>query len=533
MTSVPWWQSATIYQVYPRSFQDSNGDGIGDLRGIIRRIPYLSSLGIGAVWISPFYPSPMKDFGYDISDYCGIDPLFGSMADFDELLAKLHANKLKLILDFVPNHTSGQHPWFADSKSSKASPKRDWYIWRDPTPNGGPPNNWLSEFGGSAWTFDEATSQYYHHAFLDAQPDLNWRNPQVRAAMFEAMRFWLRKGVDGFRVDVMWHLMKDKMFRDNPPNPDYDERRPPHERFQQVYSAGVDEVHDVVRDMRTVVDEFGDRLLVGEIYLPLERLVSYYGSALDGAHLPFNFSLLTAPWNAAEIANLVARYESLLPHGAWPNWVLGNHDRPRIASRIGTEQARVAAMLLLTLRGTPTLYYGDEIGLPQVDIPPSRIRDPFEINVPGKGVGRDGARTPMQWSDEPFSGFSGIEPWLPLAPGWERQNVERQSKDLSSMLSLYRRLLNLRKSSLTLQHGKYREISSADNVFLFERSFEDETVLVALNFGSDSISDLPLPGSAEILCSTHGDRAGEKMLGRASLRAHEGVVFTTADRRGR
>lgn len=533
MTSVPWWQSATIYQVYPRSFQDSNGDGIGDLRGIIRRIPYLSSVGIDAVWISPFYPSPMKDFGYDVSDYCGIDSLFGSMADFDELLAELRAHKLKLILDFVPNHTSDQHPWFVESKSSKTSPKRDWYIWRDSASDGGSPNNWLSEFGGSAWTFDAATSQYYHHAFLDTQPDLNWRNPQVRVAMFDAMRFWLCKGVDGFRIDVMWHLMKDEMFRDNPSNPDYDECRPPHERFLQIHSAGVDEVHDVVRDMRAVVDEFDDRLLIGEIYLPLERLVSYYGSALDGAHLPFNFSLLTAPWAAAEIANLVARYESLLPDGAWPNWVLGNHDRPRIAGRIGTEQARVAAMLLLTLRGTPTLYYADEIGLPQVDIPPSRIRDPFEINVPGKGVGRDGARTPMQWSDEPFAGFSEIEPWLPLAPGWERQNVKSQSRDTLSMLSLYRRLLSLRKSSWALQQGKYREISSADNVFVFERSFEGETVLVALNFGTYSISGLPLPGSAEILCSTHGDRVGEKMSGVTNLRAHEGVIFTTAGRRDR
>jgi len=315
-----WWQTTTIYQIYPRSFQDTNGDGIGDLKGIMQRLPYLKRLGVGAVWISPFFPSPMKDFGYDISDYCGVDPLFGSMADFDALLADLHHNGIRLILDFVPNHTSDQHPWFKESRASHANARRDWYIWRDGAPRGGPPNNWLSEFGGGAWTRDDATGQYYYHAFLAEQPDLNWRNPSVVAAMHEAMRFWLRKGVDGFRVDVMWHLMKDAEFRDNPLNPSYESHRPPHERLLNVYSADIDDVHDVVRGLRRVIDEFDDRLLIGEIYLPFERLATYYGAALDGAHLPFNFSLLRAAWRADEIGDLIRSYEASLPQGAWPNW---------------------------------------------------------------------------------------------------------------------------------------------------------------------------------------------------------------------
>ena len=404
----PWWKSAILYQVYPRSFQDSDGDGVGDLRGITARLPYLAELGVDALWLSPVFVSPMADFGYDVSDYTAIDPLFGSMADFDALLHAAHARGLKVLLDFVPNHTSDQHPWFRESRASRTNAKRDWYIWRDGAPGGGPPNNWLSEFGGSAWEYDELTGQYYYHAFLSAQPDLNWRNPAVRAAMHDVMRFWLGRGVDGFRVDVIWHLIKDAAFRDNPPNPDFRAGDPPHRRQMPLYSADRPEVHELIRELRGVVDEFPARLLIGEIYLPLDRLVTYYGRELGGVHLPFNFSLLEAPWNARAVADLIDRYEALLPPGAWPNWVLGNHDRPRVASRIGQAQARIAAMLLLTLRGTPTLYYGDEIGLPQVPIPADRIRDPFERNVPG--LGRDGCRTPMQWDASPGAGFSSRRP---------------------------------------------------------------------------------------------------------------------------
>jgi alpha-glucosidase len=392
-----WWQTATIYQIYPRSFADSNGDGVGDLRGIISRLDHLTELGVDAIWISPIFRSPMADFGYDISDYTDIDPLFGTLADFDALLAAAHAKGLRLLLDLVPNHTSEQHPWFQESRASRTNPRRDWYIWRDPGPDGGPPNNWLSEFGGSAWQLDPATGQYYYHAFLKEQPDLNWRNPDVAAAIHDVMRFWLRRGVDGFRVDVIWQLIKDDRFRNNPLNEAFRAGDPPHKRFIPLYSADLAEVHDVVRGLRRVIDEFPERLLIGEIYLPIERLVAYYGSDLGGAHLPFNFTLLETPWNARAIANIIDRYEAVLPPGGWPNWVLGNHDRPRIASRVGPDRARVAAMLLLTLRGTPTIYYGEEIGMRQLPIPPQQVRDPFERNVPGLGLGRDGARTPMQW----------------------------------------------------------------------------------------------------------------------------------------
>jgi alpha-glucosidase len=296
-----WWQSGIIYQIYPRSFADASGDGVGDLAGIRRRLPYLAELGIDAIWLSPIFPSPMADFGYDISDYTGIDPVFGTLGEFDALLEAAHGQGLKLLLDLVPNHTSDRHPWFVESRASRDNPKRDWYIWKEPAPDGGPPNNWLSEFGGGAWQYDEQTKQYYCHTFLAAQPDLNWRNPAVRNAIYDVIRFWLAR----------------------------------------------------------VVDEFPDRLLIGEIYLPFERLMTYYGHDLTGLHLPFNFTLLNAPWQARTIVKLIDEYERLLPPGGWPNWVLGNHDRPRIASRVGAAQARVAALLLLTLRGTPTVYYGD------------------------------------------------------------------------------------------------------------------------------------------------------------------------------
>jgi alpha-glucosidase len=519
-----WWQTTTIYQIYPRSFQDANGDGVGDLKGIIERIQYLKQLGIGAVWLSPFFPSPMKDFGYDISDYCAVDPLFGRMADFDELLDALHANGLKLILDFVPNHTSDQHPWFQESRSSRESARRGWYIWRDAQSDGGPPNNWMSEFGGDAWTLDEQTGQYYYHAFLPEQPDLNWRNWEVRAAMYDAMRFWLRKGVDGFRVDVMWHLMKDELFRDNPTNPNYTPSCPPHERVLPVYSSDVVDVHEVVREMRGVVDEFDGRVLIGEIYLPFDRLAAYYGKGLGGAHLPFNFSLLNKEWEAAKVANLVHSYEASLPHGAWPNWVLSNHDRPRVATRVGRKQTKIAAMLLLTLRGTPTLYYGDELGMEQVSISSDRVRDPFELRVPGRGVGRDGARTPMQWSSDPHAGFSKSEPWLPLSVDWRENNVARLVDRGDSLLRFYQRLLGMRRCSPVLQAGDYREIVADSDVLLFVRELAEEWLMVALNF-SDAEVKLRTPRNGFILFDTH---AGEhrEITDNVVLAPNQGILVS-------
>jgi alpha-glucosidase len=521
-----WWRHGVFYQIYPRSFQDSNADGVGDIKGIIDRLPYLVELGVDAIWLSPIFPSPMADFGYDISDYTGIDPLFGTMEDFDALTGAAHARGLKVILDLVPNHTSDRHPWFIESRKSRDNPKRGWYIWREPAADGGPPNNWLSEFGGSAWQYDTATGQYYYHAFLDRQPDLNWRNRDVRQAIHDVMRFWLRKGVDGFRVDVIWHLIKDAEFHDNPPNPDFREGRPPHERILPLRSTDQPEVHYVIAQMRRVVDEFDARVLIGEIYLPAARLVTYYGKDLGGAHLPFNFALLSAPWNARAIEKIIHEYEAALPAGAWPNWVLGNHDRPRVASRVGQAQARVAATLLLTLRGTPTLYYGDEIGMHQVAIAPDRVRDPFEKNVPGIGVGRDGCRTPMQWSAASYAGFSTSTPWLPLPDDFPHENVVNLAADSRSILSLYKALIGLRKKRPELVSGDYVPIAVQGDLLLYRRQGEATAVVVGLNLGAEPVSleteAIGLGG--EILLSTFLDRQGEKIQRTLDLRGDEGVI---------
>ena len=528
-----WWQRGVVYQIYPRSFQDTNRDGIGDLEGILRRLEYCTALGIDAIWLSPIYPSPMVDFGYDVSDYTGIHPMFGSLAQFDRLVAAMKARGLKLILDFVPNHTSDQHPWFQQSRASREDPKRDWYLWRDPAPDGGPPNNWLSNFGGSAWTLDEKTGQYYYHAFLKEQPDLNWRNPQVREAMHEVLRFWLKRGVDGFRVDVLWHLIKDDRWRDNPPNPDFRPGAPPFHSLLRLYTTDRPEMQDVIAGLRRVVNEFDDRVLIGEIYLPIERLVAYYGANLDGVHLPFNFQLLRCPWNARAIANLIDQYERALPQGGWPNWVLGNHDNPRIASRVGREQARVAAMLLLTLRGTPTLYYGDEIGMVDVPVAAERVRDPFEKNLPGRGLGRDPARTPMQWNARRYAGFSDVEPWLPVAAGSATVNVEAEEANRTSMLALYRELLELRRVHRALAVGEYQFITASGDLLVYARRTEDAAFLIALNLSHMpsrlSLEALDLSGSSgRVLLSTRLDRGGEPLQSTLTLRGNEGVIAALA-----
>jgi alpha-glucosidase len=525
MTDAPWWKYAVIYQIYPRSFQDTNADGAGDLRGIQQRLPYLTELGIGAIWISPIFPSPMADFGYDVCNYTDIDPLFGTLADFQELVAAAHDSGIKVLLDFVPNHSSDRHPWFVESRSSRDNARRDWYLWRDPAPGGGAPNNWLSQFGGSAWELDRATGQYYYHAFLKEQPDLNWRNPRLRDAMYEAMRFWLRRGVDGFRVDVLWHLIKDERFRDNPANPDFRPGRPPHEALLPLYTTDRPEMEEVVAELRGVIDEFDDRLLIGEIYLPLERLMRYYGRELRGAHLPFNFSLLGASWNAETLAGLIREYEASLPPGGWPNWVLGNHDWPRIAGRIGREQARVAAMLLLTLRGTPTMYYGDEIGMAQVAIPPGRIRDPFQKNVPGLNVGRDGSRTPMQWDASPNAGFSQAEPWLPVGQDFRDINVAAEYREPRSMFNLYRALTALRRSRPALTRGSYRPLAADGEVLVFMRECAEDRAVVALNLGQEPAVAIIEDDATRVLLCTGLDRDGEKIGTSVELRPNEGLVI--------
>jgi alpha-glucosidase len=527
MPETTWWKRGVVYQVYPRSFQDTNRDGIGDLEGIRRRLDYLAWLGVDAIWIAPIFPSPMADFGYDVADYCDIDPLFGTLDDFDRLVDEVHRRGLKLILDFVPNHTSDQHPWFRESRSSRSNARRDWYIWRDAAPGGGPPNNWISNFGGPAWKWDEATGQYYFHAFLNEQPDLNWRNPEVRAAMYDALRFWLDRGVDGFRVDVIWHLIKDAAFRDNPPNPGYQATQPEINRFLQLYSADQPEVHQVIAEMRSILEEYEERVLIGEIYLPLERLVAYYGENLSGAHLPFNFQLIQTAWSAREIAALVEEYEAALPAGGWPNWVLGNHDQPRIGARVGPAQARVAAMLLLTLRGTPTIYYGDELGIGKVEIPTDAVRDPWEKNEPGLGLGRDPERTPMPWDKTENAGFTDGSPWLPLPPNHLCANVESLSRDPTSILTLHRRLMELRRRHLALSVGSYTPHGSQGDTLVYERRHGTERLLVALNLGHQPQS-ISLPASdaqPRLLISTGLDRADETVDAELVLGPDEGVII--------
>jgi alpha-glucosidase len=477
-----WWQSGIIYQVYPRSFQDSNGDGIGDLKGIVQRLDYLRWLGITAIWLSPIYPSPMADFGYDISDYKGVHPLFGSMTDFDELVQQAHAREIKIILDLVPNHTSDQHPWFLASRSSKDNPKRNWYIWKDALDDGSRPNNWLSVFGGTAWEWDEATGQYYYHAFLKEQPDLNWRNPEVQEAMLDVMRFWLEKGVDGFRVDVMWHMIKDELLRNNPINPGYKHHMATYEQLLPVYSTDQPEVHLIVQKMRMLLDAYDERMMIGEIYLPIHQLVTYYGVGKKEAHLPFNFLLLSLPWDAQRIATAIDEYEGALPNDAWPNWVLGNHDQPRITSRVGLQQAKVAAMLLLTLRGTPTIYYGDEIGMQDVPIPFEEVQDPQGLNMPDKNLSRDPSRTPMQWDGSEGAGFTQAIPWLRLSPAYKRVNIEIQKDDPHSHLRLYRRMIQLRQRNPSLMWGDYKPVYADHQALAYIRQAPGEkSFLIVLN----------------------------------------------------
>jgi alpha-glucosidase len=511
-----WWREGVFYQIYPRSFQDSNGDGIGDLRGIIQRLDHLNgteaSLGIDAIWLSPFYPSPMADFGYDVSDYCDVDPIFGTLGDADELIGAAHERGIRVIVDLVPNHTSDHHPWFVEARSSRRDPRRDWYVWADPVPGGGPPNNWRAVFGHkrSAWTLDPTTGQYYMHHFLPEQPDLNWWNEDVRSAIDDVLRFWLDRGVDGFRVDVAHSLVKDPQLRSNP------RFRLGRHRYPRNWD--LDEVHEIHRRWRRVLDAYPDRMAVGEVDLPsLERLVRYYGSD-DELHMPFNFHFLERPWKAEAFRAVVERWETLLPHHAWPDYTLSNHDRSRAATRYGLHRARVAAMLLLTLRGTPFIYYGEEIGMTDAPIPPERVVDVH---------GRDPERTPMQWDATRSSGFTAGEPWLPMASDASRVNVAAQRDDPYSMLSFYRRLTRVRRGSLALRLGRYRSLPSARGVYAFERQADAERMVVALNFTS-SLRSVTLPAAnTELVLSTDDTRSAWPSGTRIELGPDEGVIART------
>jgi len=494
---VPWWKAAVFYQIYPRSFADSNGDGIGDLEGIRAHLDHLVDLGVDAIWICPFYRSPMTDFGYDVVDYCDVDPLFGTLADFDRLLADAHARGLRVIVDWVPNHTSDQHPWFVEARSSRQSAKRDWYLWQD-GPGSGPggrPNNWKAAFGGDTWTWDDATAQWYLHLFLPTQPDLNWRNPEVEAAMHETLRFWLDRGVDGFRIDVVQGLTKDPTFPDDPP-----EQILPHAAVNDC-----DDTHAVLRGLRRLADSYaGDRLLVGEVYLLDTAKVAKYFGRDDELHLAFDFTPLYAPWDAAAWRERIVEAEADLGAlGAWPTWTLSNHDNPRHRTRYGgasDARAGAAAVLLLTLRGAPFVYYGEELGLEDAVVPADRVVDPG---------GRDGCRSPLPWTAGPDHGWpGGVEPWLPWSPDPGARNVESLAADPASILNLYRRLTLARRASLALSQGSVDLLGSAEGVLAYERRAGADRRVVVVNFTS-SPAKVDLRGTWVVALDSAGTLEGE------------------------
>jgi alpha-glucosidase len=531
--SFAWWQTGVVYQIYPRSFKDSNGDGIGDLQGIIDKMDYLNdgtpnSLGVDAIWISPIFPSPMADFGYDVSDYVDIHPMFGDLATFDRLLAEAHKRDIRVILDFVPNHTSDEHPWFVEARSTHDNPKRDWYIWRDAKPDGSLPNNWVSMFGGKAWTWDEKTQQYYLHLFHTKQPDLNWRNPDVKTAMLEVLRFWLDRGVDGFRMDVVGFTVKDTQLRDNPQKPDIANDRWEHQ--EHIHDIDQPEVHDIIREFRTLHEQYDDRVIIGEIWAePRTRWVQYYGQKLDGLHLPFNFDLLNKPWNAAAMRASVDELEVLLPEGAWPNYVLGSHDISRLATRYGEHAVRLAAMMLLTLRGTPTMYMGDELGMADGRIPVEQIQDPQGLNM-GPEASRDPCRTPFQWSTEKNVGFSDVTPWLPIAAGHELVNVAMQHNDPTSILSLYRNLLHYRKKTAAINRGTYISVDvPGKDCFVYVREYNNQRYLIALNFADEQIEldlhDVAAVGQIVISTESQCNKSHHTKLSIVSLRPYEGIIW--------
>src|SRR3954447_22783846 len=506
-----WWQRGAIYQIYPRSLADSSGDGVGDLRGVVEHLDHLEALGVAAVWLSPFYRSPMADFGYDVADYSDVDPLFGTLADLDDLLARAHARGIKVVVDFVPNHSSDQHPWFVESRSSRDHPKRDWYVWRDE------PNNWRSSFkaAGGAWTYDETTGQWYLHSFLPQQPDLNWDNPEVEPAMHDVMRFWLDRGVDGFRIDVVHKLAKDPQLRDAVPGEPV-----PYEAWQPT-------IHERLRRLRAVVDEYRDRMLVGEVYLlDLQRIVAYVNSG-DQLHLAHNFVFLHLPWDAAAFRAAIDGFQALASAAAWPAWFLANHDHPRVASRFGPAHARAVLLMLYALRGTPFVYQGEELGLPDAEIPPDRI-----VDVDG----RDPERAPIPWAPPgaagPAAGFSSGEPWLPVVAEAEALNVERQAADPRSTLSLVRRLAALRAETPALQTGAQRSLEAGAGVLAWLREEGGDRLLALVNFaGTKSTVDLPaeLDGRATVVLATDPERAkGEVSLREFTLGPSEAALLRLA-----
>lgn len=496
--STLWWRDGIIYQIYPRSFADSNQDGFGDLPGITQHLAYLADLGVDAIWLSPVYPSPDADFGYDIQDYCAIDPRYGSLADFQQLVREARKMGIHVIMDLVFNHTSDQHPWFLDSKSSRDNPHRDWYLWKAPAPGRRPPNNWQSVFGGSAWEFDPGTEQDYLHLFLKQQPDLNWRNPEVQSTILNVVRFWLDQGVDGFRLDVFNAYYKSAKFENNPPTLGIRG----FERQKHIHDIDQPEMFPLLKEFRSLLDQYPERFSVGETFLPTpEKAALYVGP--QALHAAFDFTFLESGWNPEKILAAIRRWEKALGPDNWPNYVLNNHDVPRIATRCHFDEqdarGKVAATLLLTLRGTPFLYAGEEIGMRDIPLRRSEILDP-----PGKRYwpfykGRDGCRSPMQWNSQPYAGFSSTSPWLKVHPNYLKRNVEIQLEQENSLLNYYRRLIRLRRTTSALQSGSFQLIPQASrDLIVYERRDSSAAMLILLNFSHHRRT-----------ATLHADQAGE------------------------
>lgn len=529
-----WWRDAVIYQIYPRSFADSNGDGVGDLPGITSRLDHLAWLGVDTLWLSPIHPSPNADWGYDVSDYVGVHPDLGTLGDVDELVSEAGARGLQVVLDLVPNHTSDQHAWFVDARSSRDSRHRDFYVWADPAPDAsgamGPPNNWVSSFGGPAWTLDDASGQYYLHNFLPEQPDLNWWNDEVRGAFDDILRFWFDRGIAGFRIDVCHMIVKDRELRDNPPVPDdahwYERLR----GQRQEFNADRPEVHDVLRRWRGVADAYDlPRLLLGEVYLlDVGRMVAFYGGpgatdAGDELSLAFNFSFLHSTFDAKSLRAGVEEVEGAVPPHAWPAWTGSNHDVSRFATRWAEgdpERAKCALLMLMALRGTPVLYYGDEIAMEDVTFQREQLRDPVGQRFFPVYAGRDPCRTPMVWADTPGAGFTdpGVEPWLPI--GSLDRNVMAQQADPGSVLRFCRDAIALRRSFDDLRTAPYEPLDTPDGTWAFRRG----SATAVLNLSAEEATVDGIEGAVAL--ATERGREGEEVAGSVRLGPWEGVILS-------
>ncbi|MDT8408852.1 MAG: alpha-glucosidase family protein [Wenzhouxiangellaceae bacterium] len=534
-TRSPWWRGAVIYQIYPRSFQDSNDDGIGDLPGIISRIDYLADLGVDALWIAPFFKSPMNDFGYDVADPRAVDSMFGTLEDFDELLEKAHERGLKVIIDQVISHTSVEHEWFQTSRASRVNAKADWYVWADPKPDGTPPNNWLALFGGVAWQWESRRQQYYLHNFLTSQPDLNFHNADVRQAVLDDLRFWLDRGVDGFRLDAINFCYHDDKLRDNPP-------KPAHLRTGRGFSPDnpyAYQYHDYnntrpenlsfIEDLRGLLDEYPGTTALGEISSEdsVATMAEYSGQRR--LHMVYSFELLTEDFSAAYIRDTVARLESKLSDG-WPCWAISNHDVERVASRWGRDShspdlATMLSALLGSLRGSICIYQGEELGLPEADVPFELMRDPYGIAFWPDFKGRDGCRTPMPWDDSTHAGFSSATPWLPVMPEHLALSVACQAPDPDSSLSRFKRLQQWRSAQPVLRWGSIRLLQTDEPVLAFVRELEGESMLAVFNLSAEPVgATLPeaFDDHAALECPgpINGNLSGERI----ELPAH-GVVF--------